>query len=93
MFTVRKSRHAAVLALGSWYLMVPPVKQSWSWTDDAHYWIERLSGILPERTPFTVADKCTPDVHLSEWEQSEEFERLSEYQAKHESAPEDIKRQ
>src|ERR1700678_2827608 len=78
-------RHTAAFALVGWYLMVPPVKQSWSWSDDVQYWIER-----PWRE-FTIADNCVPDAPLSEWKQSGEYERLSECQKDQVKAPDETK--
>jgi hypothetical protein len=81
-------RHAAALALVGWYLMVPPVKQTYSWGDDIHYWLDRLPGILPQgQAPFTAAAKCTRNAPISEGTQSDEFESLAECKSAAEGFP------
>src|SRR6266849_8775462 len=74
--------------------MLPPLKQSWSWTDDVRYWIEQLPGILPSgRTPIMIPDKCTPSAPLSEWKQFGEYEALSDCKQGQEKAQDKTREQ
>src|SRR5437870_7573819 len=72
-----KLRHAATLALVGWYLMVPPIPQTW--TGD------------PDLPSVAIIDTCNPDAPLSEWRGKGEFEQLSECRAAQEKEPDATK--
>jgi hypothetical protein len=73
--------HVVELVLLGWYLIVPPINHSWS--NDVWHW---FNSSVP------IVNKCNPDAPLSEWQESGEYERLSECQTDQEKAPDDTRK-